>query len=95
MDERDVEREERVVVEEEPVRRETTVISTGEGGGGGTVVAILLLLIVAVLAFLFFTGRLGEASEEVGVNVNVETPEVQLPDVDINVPPPSQPANKQ
>ena len=82
------------IVEETPprVERETTVVTTNGGGGGGTVVAILVILVVAVLLFLYFGGYLNRATDEVGVNVNVEAPEVQLPDVDINVPPPSEPA---
>ena len=81
-------------IEETPprVERETTVVTTNGGGGGGTVVAILVILVVAVLLFLYFGGYLNRAADEVGVNVNVEAPEVQLPDVDINVPPPEQPA---
>ena len=84
---------ERIVEETPPrVERETTVVTTNGGGGGGTVVAILVILVVAVLLFLYFGGYLNRAADEVGVNVNVEAPEVQLPDVDINVPPPEQPA---
>ena len=84
---------ERIVEETPPrVERETTVVTTNGGGGGGTVVAILVILVVAVLLFLYFGGYLNRAADEVGVNVNVEAPEVQLPDVDINVPPPSEPA---
>ena len=91
---------ERIVVEETPprVERETTVINTSGGGGGGTVVAVLVLLVVAVLLFLYFGGYLNRAADEVGVNVNVEAPKVDMPDVDINVPPPStepsEPGNK-
>ena len=88
----------RIVVEETPrVERETTVVSTGGGGGSGAIVAILLILIVAVLLFLYFGGYLNRAADEVGVNVNVDAPKVEAPDIDINVPPPSeqpsQPAN--
>ena len=93
MDERDPDR---VIVEEEPrrVERETTIINTGgvDGdGGSGTIVAVLLLLVILVLGFLWFNGTLGGAADEVGINVNVDAPD--LPDVDIDVPAPSQPAN--
>ncbi|HET9427898.1 MAG TPA: hypothetical protein VFO69_06020 [Allosphingosinicella sp.] len=84
-------------VEIEPERRvehETTVINTGErsGGSGGLIAAIVLLLVVAILAFLFFSGSFDQAADEVGVNVNVEAPditipEVEVPDVDIDVTP--------
>ena len=92
---------ERIVVEETPprVERETTVIDTGgRGGGGGAIAAIVLLLVVVVLAFLFFGGYLNRAADEVGVNVNIETPDVQAPDIDVNLPPapaeePAEPAN--
>lgn len=91
MDERETER---VVVEpERHVERETTVINTGERrGGGGLVAAIVLLLVVVVLAFLFFSGSFNQAADEVGVNVNVDAPditipEVEVPDVDVDVTP--------
>lgn len=88
---------ERVEVEpERRVERETTVINTGEsrGGGGGLIAAIVLLLVVVVLLFLFFGGYFERAADEVGVNVNVDAPEVTVPDVevpevDIDVTPPS------
>jgi hypothetical protein len=85
---------ERIVEETPPrVERETTVINTGDrGGGGGVVVAVLVILIVAVLLFLYFGGYLNRAADEVGINVNVEAPKVEAPDIDINVPPPSEPA---
>ena len=77
------------------VERETTVVTTGGGGGGGgTIVAILVILVIAVLLFLYFGGFLNRAADGVDLNVNVETPKVEMPDVDINVPPPEQPANK-
>lgn len=84
----------RIVVEETPprVERETTVVTSNGGGGGGAVVAILVILVVAVLLFLYFGGFLNRAADEVGVNVNVEAPKVEAPDIDINVPPPSEPA---
>ena len=85
---------ERVVVEpERHVERETTIINTGERrGGGGLIAAIVLLLVVVVLAFLFFSGSFNRAADEVGVNVNVDAPEitvpeVEVPDVDIDVAP--------
>ena len=83
----------RIVVEETPrVERETTVVTSNGGGGGGAIVAILVILVVAVLLFLYFGGYLNRAADEVGVNVNVEAPKVEAPDIDINVPPPSEPA---
>ena len=87
------------IVEDTPprVERETTVIHTdsGGGGGGGTIVAILVILVIAVLLFLYFGGYLNRAADEVDLNVNVEAPKVEMPDVDINVPPPAtEPANK-
>ena len=91
-----VEGEKETVIVEEPaprVERETTVVATDGGGGGGAVVAIVVVLLLALLAFLYFGGYLGRAADEVDVNVNVEAPKVDVPDVDINLPPPSQPAN--
>ena len=69
---------------ERHIERETTVIHTGERrGGGGLIAAIVLLLVVLVLAFLFFSGSFDRAADEVGVNVNVEAPDVEIPEVDI------------
>jgi hypothetical protein len=91
MDERDPER----VIIEEPaprVERETTVIHTGDrGGGGGLIAAIVLLIVVAVGAFLLFGGGLEKATDEIDVNVNVDAPKVELPDIDIDAPEPSNP----
>ena len=78
------EREREVVEPERRVERETTVINTGERrGGGGLVAAIVLLLVVVVLAFLFFSGSFNRAADEVGVNVNVDAPDVTIPDVEV------------
>ena len=81
------------------VERETTVINTGGGGGGGgTIVALLVLLVIAVAAFLFFGGYLERAADEVDINVNVEAPKIELPDIKIETPPPAapqQPADSQ
>ena len=95
-----VEGEKETIIVEEPaprVERETTVISTGGGGGGGAVVAIVVVLLLGLLAFLYFGGYLGRAADNTDINVNVEAPKVEVPDVDINLPPPSQPEsdNKQ
>ena len=78
------------------VERETTVINTGGGGGGGSpIVALLVVAVIAVAAFLCFGGYLQRAADDVDVNVNVEAPKIELPDVNINLPPPSQPTNSQ
>ncbi len=69
------------------VERETTVINTGgERSGGGTVVALVVLVVVAVALFLFFGGYLQRAADEVDINVNVDAPKVELPDVKIEAP---------
>jgi hypothetical protein len=63
----------------------TTIIQTGDGdrrGGGGMIIAIVLILGLVVLAFVLFGGGLNRAADEVGVNVNVDTPDinVKIPD---------------
>jgi len=70
------------------VERETTIIQTGErgGGGGGTIAVVLVLLVVVVGLFLFFGGYLQRAADEVDINVNVDAPKVELPDVKIETP---------
>jgi hypothetical protein len=85
--------EERVV--REPIReRETTVIHTdgGGGGGGGAIAAIVLLILAAVLLFLFFGGYLNRAAEHTDINVNVQAPDIQMPEVDLPEAP-AQPSN--
>lgn len=75
--------------------RTTIVHADGERrGGGGVLVAILLLVAVLVLLFFLFGGGFSGGGDNVGVDVDVETPElsvpevsdVDLPDVNINVP---------
>jgi len=66
------------------VERETTVIQTGGGGGGGLVAIVIVLLAAAVIAFLFLGGYFERAADEVGVNVNVEAPDVKMPDINID-----------
>lgn len=83
-DERD-----RPAVDPEPrVERETTVIHTGGdggGSGGGMIALVILLLVVAVGAFLFFGGYLERAADKTELNVNVEAPDIKMPDIDIDV----------
>ena len=81
------------------VERETTVINTGGGGGGGgTIVAVVVVLVLVVLAFVYFGGYLGRAVDDTDINVNVDAPKIELPDVSIETPParqeaPAEPAN--
>lgn len=77
---------------ERPIERETTIIQTGERSGGGVIAAVVALVVIAVLAFLFLGGYFQKAADEVDVNVNVAAPNVELPDVDINLPS-TEPAN--
>ncbi|HYN46909.1 MAG TPA: hypothetical protein VES64_09475 [Allosphingosinicella sp.] len=76
------------------VERETTVINTGGGGGGGggTIVAVVVLLVLVVLAFVYFGGYLGRAVDNTDINVNVDAPKIELPDVSIETPPARQEA---
>lgn len=81
---------------ERPIERETTVIQTGgSGGGSGVIVAIVLIFLVGAVAFFFFGGYFEKAADDVNVNVNIETPKVELPDVRIETPAaePAPPAN--
>ncbi|MEA3013820.1 MAG: hypothetical protein QOD42_2365 [Sphingomonadales bacterium] len=78
---------------ERPVTHETTVINTGERrGGAGTLIAIVLVLIVATLAFLYFGGYLQRAAKSTNINVNVDAPKIELPDVHIERPKSEPPA---
>lgn len=73
----------------EPVHEtdRTTIVHTGgRGGGGGVIVAIVAILALLVLLYLFFGGGLNRAADEVGVNVNVDAPKIEVPDVNIKIP---------
>ena len=91
--------EERVGVEREApptrVERETTVIHTGDrGGGGGVIAAVVVLVILGALLFFVFGGGLEQAADKTDINVNVETPDITLPDVDVDLPEaPAEPAD--
>ena len=69
--------------------RTTTVVTDGgdRGGGSGWIIAIIVLIALLALLWFLFGGNLNRAADEVGVNVNVEAPEVKVPDnVKIEVP---------
>jgi preprotein translocase subunit SecF len=71
-------------------RREenVTIVQTGERRGGGSTALVAIVVIVALVVLLYFVfGRgLNRAADEVGVNVNIDAPKVQLPDVKVEVP---------
>ena len=74
----------------EPLRESehTTIITTDgkSGGGGGAIIAVVAILAILILLFVLFGGSLNKAADEVGVNVDIETPKVEMPNIDINVP---------
>lgn len=74
----------------EPLRESerTTIIATDgdRGRGGGAIIAVVVILAVLILLFVLFGGNLNRAADEVGVNVDVEAPKLEVPNVDINVP---------
>jgi hypothetical protein len=73
----------------ETERHTTTVVTDGGGrsGGSGWVIAVVLLLGVLLLLFFLFGGGFNKTADKVGVNVNVETPDIKVPDnVKIEVP---------
>jgi len=76
--------------ERETVRdtERTTVVATGgdRGGGGGVVLAVLVILALLAVLYFVFSGSFDRAADEVGVNVNVEAPKVEVPDVEVKVP---------
>ena len=77
--------------ERETVRdteRTTTVIQTDgdRGGGGGLLLAVLVILVLLAVLYFVFSGSFNRAADNVGVNVNVETPKVEMPDVNLKVP---------
>jgi hypothetical protein len=67
----------------------TTVVTSdgGRRGSSGWIIAIVLLIALLALLFFLFGDGFNRAADEVGVNVNVEAPDVSLPDsVKIDVP---------
>lgn len=63
----------------------TTIIQTDGGGrgGGGVILAVVLVLALLALLYFLFSGSFNRAADEVGVNVNVEAPKVEMPDIDV------------
>ena len=76
------------VPERERVTEHTTIV-TNDGGrrGGGWLVAILVLIVLLVALFLVFGNVFNRAADEVGVNVDIDAPKVEMPDsIKIDVP---------
>jgi preprotein translocase subunit SecF len=64
--------------------RTTTVVQTDGGrGGGGMIVAVILILVLLAVLYFLFSGGFNRAADKVGVNVNVETPKVEVPDIKV------------
>lgn len=74
----------------EPVReteRTTIITSDGDRGrGGGVLIAVVVIIALLILLFVLFGGGFNRAADEVGVNVDVDVPKVEVPDVQVNVP---------
>jgi hypothetical protein len=68
----------------------TTIIQTDGGrerGGGGALLAIVLILALLAVLYFVFGGGFNRAADNVGVNVNVAAPKIDIPDkVEIKVP---------
>lgn len=63
----------------------TTIIQSDRdrGGSGGVVLAVVAVIVLAVLLFMLFGGGLGRGGDEGDVNVNIDAPEVTVPDIEI------------
>ena len=69
--------------------RTTTVVHTDgdRGRGGGLIIAVVLIVALLALLFFLFGGGLNRAGDEVGVNVDVDAPELKVPDeIKLDVP---------
>jgi hypothetical protein len=68
----------------------TTIIQTDGGrdrGGGGVIIAVVLILALLAVLYFVFSGSFNRAADSVGVNVNVETPNIDIPDkIELEVP---------
>ena len=75
------------MVDEVHVHQAPTPPPAGDGGGGGTnvlLVVVVLLLVGLIAWFMFMRG--GEGSGDGGTEVNVETPDINVPDVNVTPP---------
>lgn len=63
--------------------RGPTVINTGGGGGGGGWAVALLLAIVIIVGGVWLLGGFGGASGPQDVNVTIDTPEIDVPDINV------------
>jgi len=64
----------------------TTIIQTDGGrdrSGGGVLLAVVLILALLAVLYFVFSGSFNRAADSVGVNVNVETPKVEMPNIDM------------
>jgi hypothetical protein len=64
----------------------TTIIHTDGGrdrGGGGIILAVLVILVLLGVLYFIFSGSFNRAADEVGVNVNVEAPKIDVPNVEL------------
>ena len=63
----------------------TTIIQTdgGRNRGGGMILAVVLILALLAVLYFVFSGSFNRAADSVGVNVNVETPKVEMPSIDM------------
>ena len=64
----------------------TTIIQTDGGrdrGGGGVILAVVLILALLAVLYFVFSGSFNRAADSVGVNVNVDTPKVEMPTIDM------------
>jgi hypothetical protein len=69
------------------VERTTTVVSTGgDRGGGGALLAVIVIIVLLAVLYFVFNGTFNRAANDVGVNVNVEAPKIDVPDVNLKVP---------
>lgn len=72
----------------ETERHTTTVVTSGgERRGGGWIIAVVLLLGLLLLLFFLFGGGFNKAADEVGVDVKVESPDINIPDkIEVKTP---------
>ncbi|HEY0113027.1 MAG TPA: hypothetical protein VGB59_07715 [Allosphingosinicella sp.] len=67
----------------------TTIVHADGGerrGGGGLVIGLVLLLALLALLFFLFGGSFNRTGDKVGVEVDVDAPKVEVPNVNVKVP---------
>ena len=65
---------------------ETTVVHT-DGGNGGLYAILIVVVILLVAGFVWFSGGFGNRTVDESPDIEINVPDVDMPDVDVDVRP--------